>query len=96
MLLDAYFEAHAPEPFAALEADGFAQFLHTRLPLQPRIPYLDEVLAFEHALVRATIHGVSSEIAWTADPTMLFDSLDAGKLPRDLPAVSSAMRICAG
>lgn len=93
-LFDAYFEQHSPEPFAAVEAERFASFLHARLPLHPRIPYFDEVLAFEHALVRATIHGTSSEIAWSADPTMLFDALDAGTLPGQLPAVSSTMRIC--
>ena len=94
-LLDAYFEAHAPEPFGALEADRFAQFLHTHLPLRPRIPYLDEVLAFEHALVRATLYGATSELAWSADPTLLFELLDAGQLPHALAAVRSTMRICA-
>jgi hypothetical protein len=73
---------------------AFAQFLHARLPLQPRIPYFDEVLAFEHALVRATVYGASMEVAWSADPTLLFESLDAGELPRDLPVMNNIMRIC--
>lgn len=95
VLFDAYFEQHAPEPFAAVEAERFASFLRTRMPLHPRIPYIEEVLAFEHALVRATIHRTSSEIAWSADPTLLFDALDAGRLPGRLPAVSSTMQILA-
>lgn len=94
-LLEAYFKTDAPEPFAAVEADRFARFLRTRLPLQPNIPQLEEVLAFEHALLSATIHGASSEITWTVDPTMLFESLDAGELPHDPPVVRSVMRICA-
>ena len=95
-LFDAYFAGHAPEPFAALEADRFAHFLHARMALLAGIAYFDEVLAFEHALVRATIHGVSSEITWSADPTLLFDALGAGKLPGALPAVRSVMHICSG
>ena len=95
LLFDAYFAVHAPEPFAAIEADRFADFLRARLPLRPRIAYFEEVLAFEHALVRATIHGASSEITWSADPTLLFDALEAGKLPSELPAVHSVMHICA-
>lgn len=65
----------------------------SRLPLHSRSPYFEEMLAFEHALVSATVHGTSSEIAWSADPTMLLDALDAGTLPGQLPAVSSTMRI---
>jgi len=59
------------------------------------IPYLDEVLAFEHALLRATIFSESSEIAWSADPTRVFEALEAGHLPRPLPAVHNTMRIAA-
>ena len=93
-LLEAYFEAYSPEPFAAVEADQFAQFLRVRLPQLPRIAFLEEILSFEHALVIATIHGVSSEVAWSADPVLLFESLETGKLPETLPAVRSTMRIC--
>lgn len=95
-LLDAYCEMHPPEPFAAVEADSFAHFLRARLPLLRGIAYFDEVLSFEHAMVRATIHGASSEIVWSADPVAIFESLDAGRLPPQLPAVSTTMRVCAG
>ncbi|MDP9109260.1 MAG: DUF692 domain-containing protein, partial [Pseudomonadota bacterium] len=93
-LLESYFNTHAPDPFAAIEADRFADFLHMHLQRFARVRYLDEILAFEHALIRATVHRVSSEIAWSADPTMLFEALDAGLLPPPLPAVCSTMRIC--
>jgi uncharacterized protein len=94
-LLEAYCEAHPPEPFAALEADAFARFLRARIEPLRRLPHFEEVLAFEHALVRATIHGESCEIAWTTDPVQLFDALDTGVLPRDLLAQHSTLRICA-
>ena len=92
-LLGAYFELQPPEPFAALEANAFAQFLRARVSDLPSIPHFEEVLMFEHALVRATTHGESSEIAWTADPVQVFDALDAGVLPRDLLAQNSTLRI---
>lgn len=95
-LLDAYFSEQAPEPFGAVEGHRFAEFLSARLPRLTAIPYLAEVLAFEHALLKATIFSESSEIAWSADPTLVFDALDAGHLPRPLPSVHNTMRICAG
>jgi hypothetical protein len=52
-LLDEYTRAFAPEPFAAIEAEQFCQWLRGLLPrLQGRMPLLAEVLAFEQALVR--------------------------------------------
>lgn len=92
-LLEAYFDLQPPEPFAALEADAFAQFLLARVNHLSPIPHFEEVLAFEHALVRATTHGESCEITWTADPVQLFDALDAGVLPRDLLTQKSTLRI---
>ena len=92
-LLQAYFEVQPPEPFAALEADAFAKFLRARVNHLSALPHFEEVLAFEHALVRATTHGESCEIAWTTDPVQLFDALDAGVLPRNLLAQKSTLRI---
>lgn len=92
-LLAAYFEEQSPEPFGAIEADCFARFLRSRIARLPRIQYLEEVLAFEHALVRATVFGMESELAWTADPVKLFESLDAGDLPVRLPVVTGKMHI---
>jgi uncharacterized protein (UPF0276 family) len=93
-LLTAYFETQAPEPYPPAEADCFACFLQTRLPAHKQVPYLNEVLSFEHALIRATLHGASSEVVWSVDPTILLETLDSGKLPRDLPRAPSVTRIC--
>jgi uncharacterized protein (UPF0276 family) len=92
-LLDAYFCAKAPQTFAAIEADCFACFLLEKKEVIPKIPYLDETLAFEHALIRAVIHGASTDLSWSIDPTQLFSSLDEGRLPTDLHHINSSMRI---
>jgi hypothetical protein len=92
-LLAAYFAAQPPEPFAAVEAAQFVRFLQARLPLP--VPHLDEVLAFEHALLRATVHGLSADVRWSVDPARLLQALDEGRLPAALPRVDSVMRVCA-
>jgi uncharacterized protein (UPF0276 family) len=94
-LMDAYMAQVAPEPFAAVEADQFASFLREHLPQLRQVPHLAEVLAFEHALVRVSVHARSSEISWSVDPTRLLDGLDAGQLPTALPQVPSRMQILA-
>ncbi|HEX8969485.1 MAG TPA: DUF692 family protein [Chloroflexota bacterium] len=95
-LLDAYLEAYPPEPFGAVEADRCASFLRTCLPRMPAIPFLEEVLSYEHALVKAAIYGTSSEVRWSADPVRILESLDHGELPGALPVVSSSMIVCVG
>lgn len=92
-LLAAYCAAQPPEPFAALEAEQFAKFLRSRFPLPPTVPFLDEVLSFEHALARASVYGSATDLHWSADPVRIFDALDAGRLPSELPRVSSTMRV---
>ena len=93
-LLSAYFESQAPEPYPPAEADRFAIFLRRRLPAHEQVPYLDEVLSFEHGLIRATLHGESSEITWSVNPTILLETLESGKSPGNLPRVPSVTRIC--
>jgi uncharacterized protein (UPF0276 family) len=93
-LLDAYCHANPPEPYAAVEAERFARYLAAARPtLLSRVPHLGELLAFEHALLRATVLGQSSDVRWTVDPTALTEALDAGTLPRDLPAAPTVMHI---
>ena len=94
-LLDAYFDAHPPEPFAAVEAEQFARYLSARLPLSGDIGHLEEVLSFEHALLRAAVFGQPSEIRWTVEPTALLESLEAGRLPAHLVQIPSTMRVSA-
>ena len=92
-LLDAYFATQAPDAFAAIEADHFAGFLRGRSDVLSRIPHLAEVLAFEHALVRASVHAESTDLVWSSDPTAILAALDEGRAPPPLPPVRSTMRI---
>lgn len=93
-LLEAYCHGHPPEPFAAVEAAGFASFLSERLPALRRISCLEEVLAFERAMVCATVYGSGAELTWSVDPVSIFASLDAGLLPEPAPRTRIEMRIC--
>jgi uncharacterized protein len=93
-LLDEYFRSSPPDAYAAVESDGFARFLG-RKDVVGQVPYLAEILAFEKALLSATLYGESSEVRWTTDPTRLLEGLDAGRLPNDLPAMPSRMTIAA-
>jgi len=93
-LLDQYFETYAPEPYAAVEADRFLNFLRPLLPRFPHIPFFDEVLSYEQALLSVVVYRAPSQIRWSGDPVLIFESLDAGKLPSNLPAVGSSMCIC--
>lgn len=92
-LLDAYFARQPPDAFAAIEADHFASFLRERRDVLSRIPHLAELLAFEHALVRATVHAESTDLVWSHDPTAILAALDNGHAPPPLPSVRSAMRV---
>jgi hypothetical protein len=95
-LLDSYCAQCSPEPFAAVEADAFARFLRGQPSALRDVPWLDEVLAFEHALVRATLYGASSDVVWSTDPSALFEALDAGRLPSPGLVQRVAMRVQAG
>lgn len=92
-LLDSYCAERSPEPFVAVEADSLAGFLRCQAWAMRDVPWLDEVLAFEHALVRATLYGESSKVVWSTDPPALLESLDAGRLPLDALSKRVTMRI---
>ena len=94
-LLDEYAAAVPPDSYPAVEADHFATFLGSRVEVLSRVPWLDEVIAFEHALARATVYGVSSDVRWSVDPTALLAALADGRLPDALPSVSSMVRLSA-
>lgn len=92
-LLERYCSTADPDAYAAVEAEGFANFLGGQPELLAHIPHLAEVWAFEYALLRATLHAEPTELAWSSDPAEIFAALDAGRLPRDLPAARTSMRI---
>jgi uncharacterized protein (UPF0276 family) len=92
-LLDAFFHACPAEPFNAVEAEQFARFLQARLPLDAAIPHLDEVLAFEHALLQAALYGISSDVTWSTPPHALLQGLEAGRLPEARPPVITTMGV---
>jgi uncharacterized protein (UPF0276 family) len=95
-LLDSYFASRQPDPYAAVEAHHFACFLLERPHLLERVRYSSELLQFEHALVKATVFGVSSDVQWTVDPTSILEALDRGRLPAELPTTTSTMRVDPG
>jgi hypothetical protein len=57
------------------------------------VPHLREVIAFEHALIRAHLYGDKTVVDWTADPTEILGALDQGRLPDRLPAESLQMTV---
>lgn len=87
-LLDEFTRTHAPELFVSAEADAFARFLRAR---DLCIPYLDEVLGFEHALIRAVLYGESSEIAFQHEPWTLLETLEMGCVPDIMPSESAVV-----
>lgn len=94
-LLAQYFRNTPADAFVAVEAHQFARFLSRQSSLLEAVPYLTEILAFEKALLAATLYGETTELRWTADPTQLLDELNAGRLPRALPHSVSSMTITA-
>jgi hypothetical protein len=56
------FPAMPADPYAAVEADRFARFLRKRNAIVEAVSYLGEVLAFEFALIAATLHGHAYDI----------------------------------
>lgn len=95
-LLRAYHANTFPDTFTSGEADRFAQFLRERLPVLPPVPFLGEVLDFEHALIRAALYGAASRVEWDVDPVQLFDALEAGRIPSLMPIKPFAMEIVPG
>lgn len=82
-----------PDAFASGEADRFATFLEGQLDRLPPVPYLPDVLGFEHALVRAALYGERATVRWGIDPVELFEALDEGRVPVGLATRESAMEI---
>ncbi len=86
-LLRDYHASTFPDLFTSGEADRFADYLGGRLATLPHVPFLAEVLRFEHALVRAALYGARSRVEWEVDPTELFGALEEGRVvsPKRIP-----------
>ena len=80
-LIDDYCKTCFPDVFTSGEADRFAAYLRGRLSSLRSVPYLAEILEFEHALVRAALYGASSRVVWVVDPVVLLMELYAGRRP---------------
>jgi uncharacterized protein (UPF0276 family) len=92
-LLAEFAGSRPPELFVSAEADAFARFLRDKA-LQ--VPYLEEVLGFEHALVRATLFGESSTVHFIHEPTALLESLEQGQVPEQAFCLETSLVIRAG
>jgi uncharacterized protein (UPF0276 family) len=92
-LMSDYFQSSPPETFVVMECYRFARFLADRTELVSSVAYLPEVLAFEQALLSASLFGTTTVVHWTVDPTELIAALEAGKMPEGLPPSASRMTI---
>jgi uncharacterized protein (UPF0276 family) len=80
-LLEEFWSTSTPQPFGASEAVAFADHLLER---RLDVPHLDDVLAFERALVVATVSGESAIVRFRHEPAPLLAALHAGTLPGPL------------
>jgi uncharacterized protein (UPF0276 family) len=92
-LLRDYHAQSFPDLFTSGEADRFADYLRGRLATLPPMPFLPEVLNFEHALLRAAVYGTKSRIEWNIDPEQLFEALQAGRIPSFVRSTHFSMDI---
>lgn len=94
-LLSDYFQSSPAETFVVMESYRFARFLDDRPRVVSSIPYLAEILAFEQALLAASLFGTTTVVHWTVDPTELIAALEGGKIPGELRHSESRMTISA-
>ena len=82
-LLCAYRRSEPPPLFPADEALAFVDWL--RANGQP-LPYLDDLLELEGGIVRLVSEGRGGELRFRHDPSAIVAALEAGGVPKDLPA----------
>jgi len=80
-LLSEYWSEHPPQPFAFDEAEGFAAFLRCR---RLDVPFLDEVLEYDRAVMATALDGNERLIPFRADPLPLLRAIGAGRRPVDI------------
>lgn len=89
-LMEAYWQAYLPEPFAAEEIKRFALFIKQQ---QLDIPHLGDVLNYEVASVDYLSTGEQENVSFGCDPKILLTALHTGKLPDELPIGSYEVAI---
>ena len=78
-LVRVYCRTEPADIFTAVEAERFAAFLQRRIEDgRLCVPFLSEVLAFERAIIRASLYGAGTHLQWTVDPSALFSALETG------------------
>jgi len=77
-LFDGFFLSAPPELFASVEAEAFGAYLERR---RPDVPYLEEVLGFERAALRAALAGTPQIVPFRFEPTSLLEPLSRGRFP---------------
>jgi uncharacterized protein len=93
-LLQAYCHSCPSDIFTAMEADHFACYLRGKIDDgELNLPWLGEVLAFEHAMIRASLRGEASALDWSVDPTLLFAALESGEGLDALPPAALRMQV---
>ena len=92
-LLNDFWKVFPPEPFESAEAEAFAVYLaDCRLD----IPYLDEVLAFERALIQALVAQENHLVRFRHDPLPLLQALREGRLPESVAIGNYEIEITSG
>lgn len=83
----------AADPFPAVEAERMARELLDRRAVWAHLPFVADVLAFEHALLRAVLFAEPASVAWTSAPDVVLAALAAGRWPAEVPAVETVVRV---
>lgn len=92
-LLATFWKTHAPQLFACDEAEEFAKFLVAE---NPYVPFLNEVLEYDRAVIDVALHGEERLIPFRADPLPLLRALGAGRRPTALSTGHYEVRLTPG
>jgi uncharacterized protein (UPF0276 family) len=77
-LMQRFWQALPPEAFAADEGVAFGEYLRAS---SLDLPYLDDVLDFELAVLHATVTGAAATLHFCSDPAEVLGALADGRLP---------------
>lgn len=89
-LMKSYLKANDPHPFAEDEALDFCGFLTAKAV---KAPFLEDVMRFESAILRAARSGRAVTLEFDCDPELLVSSLLAGRMPPDSCGLAAPVTI---